>query len=64
MFRPLVFGKDDLKECGKLGAGGFGSIFKVQWVGNDYAAKVFKIKGDQGAFNFLYETSMYTQLMS
>ena len=40
-------------------------VFKVEWMGQIYAAKVFKIKGaDAGAFNFLYETSMFSTFIS
>ena len=34
-------------------------------MGTEYAVKVFKIRGaDAGAFNFLYELSMFTRLIN
>ena len=33
-------------------------------MGTEYAIKVFKIKGDDAAFNFLYELSMFTRLIN
>jgi predicted Ser/Thr protein kinase len=61
--RPYLFAKGDLEVLENVGEGGFGQVFKVKWMGRNYAAKVFKIRGaDAGAFNFLYETSVFCQL--
>lgn len=40
-FREVVV--DELEFCDKIGGGGAGLVYKVQWKGNYYAAKVLVI---------------------